>query len=226
MTDFALIANWSIVFRESLERACIMHCRLYVMLMCLWPAVAFPQEQGVTIPPAMESGNLSMDFYVKSNCDRPNKLSLPKPIPTDRDGVMAYNEAVKRYNIQSKAFGACIDDYVEKASIDIDRILFTANMAVAKANGSNPPSPPIGPGNMPSSFYPSPQCIMPDKELGAPPDGRDSSAMETYNAKVRAFNALAEDFNKCIEGYVARAHVDVERIARAQRDAASRVNEQ
>ena len=176
--------------------------------------------------PAFASGNLSTDFYVKSSCDRPNKLSLPKPNSTDRDGVLAYNEVVKRYNSQSKAFGACINDYVEKASNDIDRILFTVNMAVAKANGSNPPSPPTAPGNMPSSFYPSPECIMPDKALGTTPDGRDLSAMEAYNAKVRAFNALAEDFNKCVQSYVARAHVDVEHIESARREAASRVSEQ
>jgi len=183
-------------------------------------AMAAPAQEPETATPSVTSaGNLAADFYIKSRCDEPDKISLAKPMSTDRDDVLRYNQAIRRYNSQLKALDACIHAYADKASSDIDWILFTVNMAAARANGSNPPPPPAAPGNMSSGFYPPPTCITPDRQLGTAPDGRDTRAMDAYNAKVRTFNASAIGFNNCIREYAARAQVDIRRIEDAQKNA-------
>lgn len=177
-------------------------------------------------PPAALSGNLPPDFYIKAACEKPNRPSLAKPSYEDRDGVATYNEAVRHYNARSKAFDSCINAYVDKAPNDIDWITFMANMAVAKANGTAPPSPPAAPGNMPAGFYPPPNCILPDKQLGATPNRRDVKAMDSYDTKVRTFNVLATGFNGCVKDYVGRARVDIEQVEQAQRKAALQASKQ
>ena len=170
----------------------------------------------VAPPPETSAGNLSRDFYAKPNCAGPPDVTLPKPALTDRDNILLYNNAIRTHNKQLEAFGACIDAYTGKASLDIDRILFTVNSAIAKANNSNPPSAPVASGNMPSGFYPASACIKPDAPTGAAPGVGDAKAMAAYNAKVKAFNALAEVFQQCLKGYAARARADVARIEQAQ----------
>ncbi len=73
---------------------------------------------------------------------------------------------------------------------------------------------------MPSGFYPSPDCIMPDTQLGATPDGHDTNAMETHNTGVRTFDVLARGFKECVKAYAVRAQVDIERIEQARKEAA------
>src|SRR5262249_33428616 len=115
---------------------------------------AAPAQQHETM-----AGNLSADFYVKPNCARPENVTLPKPDLMDRVNVQLYNTAIRNHNKQLEVFGGCIDAYTGKASLDIDWVLFTVNGAIAKANNSSPPSAPAAPGNMPSGFYPVPDCI-------------------------------------------------------------------
>jgi len=143
-------------------------------------------------------------------------LTIPKPASTDRDNVLLYNYAIRRHNKELEAFGTCIDSYTGRASLDIDWILFAVNTAIAEANNSNPPSAPAAPGNMPSGFYPAPDCIKPEVQPGAAPSIRDVKAMDAYNARVKTFNALAEVFQACLRGYAARARVDVARIEQAR----------
>jgi hypothetical protein len=177
---------------------------------------------GVVLPAASAqqretlAGNLSADFYVKPSCARPADVTFPKPVSGDRDNILLYNNAIRVHNKDLEAFGACIDAYTGKASLDIDWILFTANTAIAKANNSNPPSAPATPGNMPSGFYPVPDCIKPEAPPGAVPSVRDVKAMDAYNDRVKTFNALAEVFQACLRGYSARARVDVGRIEQAR----------
>jgi hypothetical protein len=185
-----------------------------------------PSAQVTAIQPATSPGNLAADFYAQPGCVKPDKPTLPKPNYDDRAGVAQYNQAVRRYNDGSKAFDACINAYVDKAPNDIDWIMFTVNTAVAKANGSNPPSAPTATGNMASGFYPSPDCIAPDRALGAIPNGRDTDAMEARNTRVRTFNVLAGGFNDCIKAYVAKAQTDIERVEQAQKDAALKASGQ
>jgi hypothetical protein len=182
------------------------------------------QEQAT--PPTTSAGNLPADFYVANACNRPEAFSVPKPLATDRDGVLMYNNAIKHHNERLNLFGACINAYVEKASRDIDWILFTVNSAVAKANNSNPPSAPTAAGNMPLGFYPSPECIKPSEPSGTIPSVHDTKAMDAHNAEVKAYNALAAAFMGCINGYAARAQTDIKRIESAQKDAASQTKAQ
>jgi len=165
------------------------------------------------------AGNLSADFYVKPICVRLEDVTLPKPALNDRVNVQLYNTAIRSHNKQLEAFGACIDAYTGKASLDIDWILFTVNTAIAKANNSNPPSAPAAPGNMPSGFYPASDCIKPEPPQGAAPGVRDIKAMDAYNAQVKTFNASAAVFQECLKGYAARARADVARIEQAQASA-------
>ena len=44
---------------------------------------------------------------------------------------------------------------------------------------------------MPAGFYPAPTCIAPEP-LGVAPDGHHLKAMAEYNARVRAYNAMAD----------------------------------
>jgi len=178
-------------------------------------SAALAQEH-IAAPP----GNLVPDFYVRPSCEKPEKISLHKPADIERDEVVRYNAAVKRYNMQLMDFGACINAYVQKAPNDIDWIMFMVNTAAAEANGTNPPPRPTAPGNMPVGFYPPPDCIQPDQKPGAAPDVRNIKAMGAHNNDVRTFNALANDFNGCIKAYVAQAKVDIEHVEKAQRDAA------
>lgn len=171
-------------------------------------------------PAAPVTGNLPADFYIKAACEKPNRPSLPKPSYEDPDSVATYNQAARHYNALSKAFDSCINAYVDKAPNDIDWITFMANAAVAKANDTAPPSAPAAPGNMPAGFYPAPNCVLPDKQLGATPSRRNTNAMASYDTKVRTFNVLATDFNGCVKDYVARARVDIGRVEQAQREAA------
>lgn len=188
--------------------------------------VEFAQDHEAVISAAASAGNLSVDFYIKSTCEKPDRMSFSKPVYNDETDVARYNYAVELYNKQLKAFDTCINEYTSRASHDIDWILFTVNTAVAKAKGSNPPSAPTVFGNMPSGFYPSPACALPDKEFGTPPDVNDVKAMDAYNAKVRDFNALAESFSACLKTYETRARLDIERVENAQRDAASQTSVQ
>ena len=162
------------------------------------------------------AGNLSADFYLKPNCARPADLTTPKPASTDRDNVLLYNYAIRRHNKELEAFGTCIDSYTGGASLDIDWILFAVNTAIAEANNSNPPSAPAAPGNMPSGFYPAPDCSKPEAQPGVAPSVHDVKAMDAYNAKVKAYNAAAEVFQECLKGYAARARADVAHIEQAQ----------
>jgi hypothetical protein len=162
------------------------------------------------------AGNLSADFYVRPGCARPEDVTLPKPALTDRVNVQLYNTAIRNHNKQLEAFGACIDAYTGKASLDMDWILFTVNSAIAKTNNSNLPSAPAAPGNMPSGFYPASDCIKPEPPQGAAPGVRDVKAMEAYNAQVKTFNAAAQVFQECLKSYAARARADVARIEQAQ----------
>ena len=182
--------------------------------------------QDAEIPALNLAGNLPADFYIKSNCQKPIKPSLPKPISTDREGVLAYNETIRRYNKARNSFDTCINAYVDKAPTDIDWIVFMANSAVAKVNRSDPPTPPTERGNMPPGFYPSPDCIAPDQPSGATPDGRDLKAMDAHNSNVRTFNVLAKSLNACIQNYVIQAKVDIQRIENAEKDAALQASEQ
>ena len=166
------------------------------------------------------TGNLATEFYVKPSCEKPERISLRKPATTERDDVLRYNTAVKRYNKQLTDFGACIDAYVQKVPNDIDWITFMVNTAAAQANGSNPPPRPTVAGNMPLGFYPPPDCIQPDRKPGTAPDVRNVKAMGAHNTDVRTFNALANDFNGCIKAYVVQAKIDIEHVEKAQRDAA------
>jgi hypothetical protein len=168
---------------------------------------------------AVSAGNLRADFYIQSSCDKPKNVTLPKPLATDRENVLAYNTAIRRHNEQLKTFGACIDAYTAKARKDMEWILFTVNTAIAKANAATPPSAPTESGNMPSGFYPSPDCVGP-KLLGPVPDGHDIKAMDAYNTEVSRFNGAAAVFTECIKRYAARAQVDIERVEKAQGDAA------
>ena len=165
------------------------------------------------------AGNLSADFYVKPSCARPEDVTLPKPALTDRVNVQLYNTAIRNHNKQLETFGACIDAYTGKASLDMDWILFTVNSAIARANNSDPPSAPAAPGNMPSGFYPASDCIKPDAQPGAAPGVRDVKAMDAYNAQVKTFNASAAVFQECLKGYATRARADVARIEQAQASA-------
>ena len=185
---------------------------------------ASPQE--MPNPTATSAGNLSANFYPKSGCEKPDKPPLPKLDYDDRAGRVIYNSAVKRYNTQLQAFVACTGVYVAEASTDIDWILFAANTPVATVNGLSPPIPPAALGNMPSGFYPPPGCIAPNQQLGAPPNVHDIEAMKARNTKVKIFNVLAASFSECLKAYVARAHVDIQRIEEAQRAAASEASGQ
>ena len=162
------------------------------------------------------AGNLSAGFYVKPSCARPGDVTLPKPALTDRVNIQLYNTAIRNHNKQLEIFGACVDAYTGKASLDIDWILFTVNTAIAKASNSNPPSAPAALGNMPAGFYPTPDCTKPDAPSGAAPGVRDVKALDAYNAKVKAYNAAAEVFQECLKGYAARARADVAHIEQAQ----------
>jgi len=169
--------------------------------------------------PAAAAGNLPADFYVKSDCKKPDTMSLRKPVSTEREEVSLYNAAVRRYNKANRDFDTCINAYIAKAPHDIDWIMFMVNTVAADANGSNRPTPPTAPGNMPSGFYPPPACIKPDRKPDAAPNARDTKAMDAHNTEVRTFNVLATDFNTCIQNYVARARVDIERIEKTQGEA-------
>jgi hypothetical protein len=162
------------------------------------------------------AGNLSADFYVKPSCARPGDVTLPRPALIERVNIQLYNTAIRNHNKQLEAFGACIDAYTGKASLDIDWILFTVNTAIARANSSSPPSAPAALGNLPSGFYPTPDCIKPEALAGAAPRVSDVKAMDAYNAKVKTFNAAAEVFQECLKGYAARARADVAHIEQAQ----------
>ena len=170
-------------------------------------------------PAPPPDGNLAAGLYIAANCQRPDPFTLPKPGYGNREDIASYNFAVRRHNTQLKVFDACINDYADKGSNDIDWIVFTANAAVAKANGTSQPSPPAALGNMPAGFYPAPDCITPDRKLGTQPDGFDAKAMNAYNTKVRTFNVLAAGYNDCDRSYVARARVDIEQIEQSRRDA-------
>jgi hypothetical protein len=188
------------------------------------PAVTFAQQNST--PAAASSGNLPFDFYAKADCHKSDQFTLPKPSFGDREGISSYNLAVQRHNSQLRAFDACINDYVGKASKDIDWIMLLVNSEVAKTNGTNSPAKPTAPGNMAAGFYSSPGCVAPDRQqLGPVPDGHDVKAMEVHNHNVETNNILADEFNACIKGYVGRAHVDIQRIENAQRNAASQVSE-
>jgi|GEM_PF-1784561 len=171
------------------------------------------------------AGNLPADFYIQAGCQKPDHMALPKPDYDDRPGVATYNKAVGRYNEQLRSFDDCINAYVDKAQIDIAWIQFSLNAAIAKANGSAAPSPPDAPGNMPTGFYPPPDCIRPAGQLGAAPDSRDIKAMDAYNREVGTFNVLAADFNECIKAYAGRARTDIVQIEKSQRQAALQVGE-
>jgi len=162
------------------------------------------------------AGNLSAGFYTKPSCVRPGDVTLPKPAATDRENVLLYNNAIRQHNKQLQGFSACITAYTDKASLDIEWILFTVNTAIAKANTSNPPSEPAAPGNMPSGFYPAPDCSKPEAQPGVAPSVHDVKAMDAYNAKVKTFNASAETYQACLRSYTARARVDVSRIEQEQ----------
>jgi hypothetical protein len=180
-------------------------------------ASAQPPQDNATL-----AGNLPAGFYVSSACDKSNRTPPAQPLSNDRENLLAYNYAVQRYNRQLRESEACLRAYAQKAQHDIDWVQFTVNMAVAKANGANPPAPPTAPGNMPSGFYPAPDCIQPDKQqLGAAPDGHDAKAMEAYNRNVKAYNALADSFNACMKGYEARARTDINRIEESARGEAA-----
>ncbi len=73
-------------------------------LILVWLAPVSAQERA--IPSATSAGNLSVDFYPKSVCQKPVKPSLPKPNYDDRASLIIYNEAAQSYNSQSKAFDA------------------------------------------------------------------------------------------------------------------------
>ena len=160
-------------------------------------------------------GNLPADFYAASTCKRPEEIKRAKPSYDDRSSVDAYNAAVRRYNSQSKDFAACSNGFAQKTGADIDWIIFTVNSAVAKATGKTPPSPPSAPGNMPAGFYPAPSCITPEP-VGTPPDGHDAKAMAEYNARVRAYNAMADSLGACLKDYSAKAQSDIARIKAAE----------
>lgn len=161
------------------------------------------------------SGNLPADFYASSGCKQPEDIKRPRPAYGDQAGVDGYNAAVRRYNSESKAFAACSTAFAQKSSADIAWILFTVNSAIAKATGKSPPSPPSGSGNMPAGFYPAPSCIAPEP-VGAAPDGHDVKAMAEYNARVRAYNAMADSLGVCLKDYSAKAQVDIARIKSAE----------
>ena len=177
--------------------------------------VAVVLVAGMAGASAQGSGNLPADFYAASGCKQPEEIKRAKPAYGDQAGVDGYNAAVRRYNNQSKAFAACSSEFSQKASADIQWILFTVNSAIAKATGKSPPSPPAAPGNMPAGFYPAPVCIAPEP-VGAAPDGHDLKAMAEYNARVRAYNAMADGLGACLKDYSARAQADIARIKVAE----------
>jgi hypothetical protein len=182
----------------------------------MMPGVAASAQDSL-VPAA--AGNLPADFYAKSGCARPD-VPLNKPPRSDQAAVDAYNAKVRRYNVERLTFDTCINAYVEKTDRDIEWIVFAVNTAVAKVNGSNPPSVPLSPGNMPAGFYPAPACIFPAEKVDAAPDPRNAKAMEAHNTKVRTFNALAGSFGDCIADYKTRAEADIARIEAAQNAAA------
>ena len=200
--------------------------RLFAISAVLGVAAATASAQERPIPATVSSGNLPPEFYIKVNCNKPDQFTLPKPSYGDREGIASYNWAVQHHNSQLRAFDACINDYVAKTSKDIDWIMFLVNSEVAKTNGTNSPAKPTAPGNMPAGFYPSPGCVAPDRQqLGLVPDGHDVKTMEVHNRNVETYNTLADGFNACIKDYVGRAHVDIQRIENAQRNAASQASE-
>ncbi len=159
------------------------------------------------------TGNFPTGFYVSSGCAAPNQKAPAKPPSNERADLVLYNNAIQHYNKQLREADACVRDYAQRAQYDIDWIRFTVNAAVAKANSGSPPDPPPAPGNMPSGFYPSPDCTQPNSQpLGTVPDIHDVKAMDAYNRNVKAYNALANYFNACLKGYIARAQVDIARI--------------
>ena len=164
---------------------------------------------------AQPAGNLPAGFYTPSGCKQPEEIKRAKPAYGDQAGVDGYNAAVRRYNNESKAFAACSNGFAQKASADIEWILFTVNSAIAKATGKSPPSSPSAPGNMPAGFYPAPTCIAPEP-VGAAPEGHDLKGMAEYNARVRAYNAMADSLGACLKDYSARAQVDIARIKSAE----------
>jgi hypothetical protein len=48
--------------------------------------------------------------------------------------------------------------------------------------------------------------------MGRPPEPSNQSAMQGYNAKVKAFNQKAVSFNACMKTHVDRARNDVKAI--------------
>lgn len=190
--------------------------RILILLMLLQSGA----QAQIPEPSPAKIGNLPAEFYIKPGCTKPDRSAIAhKPSYDDWQDVASYNSAILRYNGQAKAFNACMGEYVRKASHDIEWIEFTVNAAVANVNRASPPPPPTALGNMPSGFYPSPECILPSKQPGNSPDTHDSQAMKTYNQDVSAFNALAQSFNICIKGFVSRASNDIERIKGATSDA-------
>ena len=86
---------------------------------------------------------------------------------------------------------------------------------------SAPSATAPGPGNLPPDFYPKSPCIKPDAaSIGDKPrDARDGKAVDAYNRRIQAYNAVAHTFNACVTDYAAKAHNDIERIQAAIRDA-------
>lgn len=189
-----------------------------VFALLLMPGLAAAQNSA--LPAAGPAGNLPADFYIKAGCARPEPPAS-KPTRSDRDALAdLYNRKVRRYNEELRTFDTCINAYVEKTDHDIAWIVFAVNTAVAKVNGTSPPSAPTMPGNMPAGFYPAPLCILPAEKVDAAPDPRNAKAMEAHNTKARTFNALAGSFNSCIEDYRTRAQTDIARIEEAENAAA------
>ncbi len=85
-------------------------------------------------PAAAEDGQLGPAGYPPMDCGaRPTAPSRPAAFRTEAE-LADYNAAVDIYNDTMERWIACVQDYVDGAAADIERIKARMREAVAEAN--------------------------------------------------------------------------------------------
>jgi hypothetical protein len=112
-----------------------------LLLLALSAAPAFAQAP----TPAPAGSNIGLTQYPSPTCSKPQNIAaMPKPpAPPEKPSetqaigynkqVDAYNAAMRTYNEQTAAFGACINSYIANGNADMQRIRAALDAAVASA---------------------------------------------------------------------------------------------